>query len=156
DLARQVDVLGLLGVDAQPAEMADAELGGTPGLYLDQVPEVIAEALGRAPVEAGPESRLAHRHTATLGHALVVVGDARNHVDVWVDVIHGVSSGVRGRKSDRLFTGRRLPASVNGVAAVPRRVRSSGKRPAGCVPPGRRCGRAGLPGLAGSFPCAGR
>ena len=81
------DVLGLLGVDAQPGVVADAELGGPFRLDLGEVAEVIAKALGRAAVEAGPEGRLAHRHAAALGHALVVVGDAGDHVDVRVDVV---------------------------------------------------------------------
>ena len=46
DLARQLDVLGLLGVDAQPGVMADAELGGPLRLDLGEMAEVIAEALG--------------------------------------------------------------------------------------------------------------
>ena len=43
-LARQRDVLGLLGVDAEPGVMLDAVLGGTLRLDIDQVPEVVGEA----------------------------------------------------------------------------------------------------------------
>ena len=84
------DVLGLLGVDAQPGVVADAELRCTLRLDFGEVAEVIAKALGRAAIEAGPEGRLADRPTAALGHAVVVVGDAGDHVDVGVDVGHGV------------------------------------------------------------------
>ncbi len=87
-LAGQLDVLGLLGVDAQPGVMADAELGGPFRLDLGQVAEVVAEAVDGAAVEAGPEGRLADGDAAALGHAVVVVGDAGDHVDVRIDVIH--------------------------------------------------------------------
>src|SRR3954451_19283798 len=73
DLARQTDVLRLLGVDAEPAIVPNAELRGPLRLDLDKVPEVIAKPFRRATVEPGPECRLAHRLTAALGHALVVV-----------------------------------------------------------------------------------
>src|SRR6266566_4567320 len=67
--------------------MADAELGGSFRLHLDEVAEIIAKSFRRTAVEPGPKRRLAHRLTAALGHALVVVGDAGDHVDVRVDVI---------------------------------------------------------------------
>ena len=76
DLARQRDVLGLLGVDAQPGVVLDAELRGALRLDLGEMAEVIAEALGAAAVEAGPEGRLADGDAAAVGHAMVVVGDA--------------------------------------------------------------------------------
>ena len=86
DFARQLDVLGFLGVDAQPGVMADAELGGPLRLDLGEMAEVIAKALGGAAIEPGPEGRLADGDAAALGHAMVVVGDAGDHVDVRVDV----------------------------------------------------------------------
>src|SRR5262249_49245263 len=73
DLAGEADVLGLLGVDAQPAEVADAELGGAFGLDLGEVAEVVAEAQGAASIEAGPEGGLGDGDAAALGHAVVVV-----------------------------------------------------------------------------------
>src|SRR5262245_32401642 len=71
DLTRQADVFGLLGVDAQPGVVADAELGGAFRLDLGEVAEIVAEALGRAAIEPRPEGRLADGHAAALGHALV-------------------------------------------------------------------------------------
>jgi hypothetical protein len=65
--------------------MADMELGGTLGLDLSEVAEVIAEALGGAAVEASPEGGLGDGDAAGVGHALVVVGDAGDHVDVRVE-----------------------------------------------------------------------
>ena len=88
-LARQADVLGLLGVDAQPGVMPHAVPAGPLGLELGQLAEVIAKAVDGAAIEAGPEGRLAHGDAAHLGQRLVVVGDARDHVDVRIDVIHG-------------------------------------------------------------------
>src|SRR6516225_6820566 len=98
--------------------MADAELGGAFGLKLDQMAEIIAKPLHRAAVEAGPESRLAHSLAAALGHALVIIGNARDHVNVRVDVIHVILTIV--------------------VWAFPRWHRNRGRKPAGCVRPGRR------------------
>ena len=83
--ARQGDVFGLLGVDAEPAVVADAEQGGAFRLDFGEVAEVVAEALGGAAVEPGPEGRLADRRAAAQGHAVVVVGGPRDHVDVGVE-----------------------------------------------------------------------
>src|SRR5690606_3676664 len=57
-------------------------------LVLRELPEVIEEPLGRAAVVAGPEGGLRDGGAPALGHALVVVGGARHHVDVGVDVPH--------------------------------------------------------------------
>ena len=57
-------------------------------LELGELAEIIAKAVDAAAVEAGPERRLAHRDAAHLGQRLVVVGDAGDHVDVRIDVIH--------------------------------------------------------------------
>src|SRR5262249_26019641 len=98
--------------------MANAELGGTFGLELDQMAEIIAKALHRAAIEAGPESRLAHGLAAALGHALVIVGATRNHVNVRIDVVHVILTIV--------------------VWAFPKWRRNRGRKPAGCVRRGRR------------------
>src|SRR5262249_46092955 len=74
---------------AQPGVVLDAELGGAFRLVLGQVAEVVAEALDGAAVEAGPVGGLAQGHAAALGHALVGVGDAGDHVNVRVDVVQG-------------------------------------------------------------------
>ena len=87
--ARQADVLGLLGVDAQPGVVLDAVPGGPLRLELGELAEVVAKAVDAAAVEAGPERRLAHGDAAHLGQRLVVVGGPRDHVDVRVDVVHG-------------------------------------------------------------------
>src|SRR6516165_6013872 len=68
--------------------MTDAELGGAFRFEVGQMPEIIVKALSRSAVEAGPESRFAERDTAALGHALIVIRDPRDHVDVRIDVIH--------------------------------------------------------------------
>ena len=119
DLARQRDVLGLLGVDAQPAVVADAELGGPLRLDLGEVAEVIAEALGGAAIEAGPEGRLADGDAAALGHAVVVVGDAGDHVDVRVDVVHQTISGnFIPQGSDCLADTEQYPQALVGLPLV--------------------------------------
>ena len=52
-LARQRDVLGLLGVDAEPAVVLDAVERGPLRLVLGQLAEVVAEAL-RRPTDRSP------------------------------------------------------------------------------------------------------
>src|SRR5581483_7142320 len=64
---------------------------------LDEVAEVIAKAFGRTAIESGPERRLGHRHAAALGHALIVIGYTRDHVNVGVNIKrHGRNSWCRG------------------------------------------------------------
>src|ERR1700730_17518320 len=73
--------------------MADAELGRALGFILREMTEIVAKPLHRAAIEAGPEGRLAQRYAAALGHALIVVGDPRDHMDVRVDIEgHGRNS----------------------------------------------------------------
>src|SRR5439155_20357448 len=62
DFAGEGDVLRLLGVDAQPGVMADAELRSPLRFELGEMAEVVAEALRRAAVEPGPKRRLRPRH----------------------------------------------------------------------------------------------
>src|SRR5262249_21006580 len=68
--------------------MANAELGRALGFDLGEVPEVIAKALRRAAIEPSPERRLRDGGAAGVGHALIVVRDARDHVNMRVDVVH--------------------------------------------------------------------
>ena len=56
DLARQLDVLGFLGVDAQPGVVLDAELRGPLRLDLGEVAEVIAKALGASRDRSRPRT----------------------------------------------------------------------------------------------------
>src|SRR5205085_12503182 len=52
--------------------------------------DVVAEALAGAAVEARPEGRFREGHAPRQRHAVVVVGDARDHVNVRVDPMsHG-------------------------------------------------------------------
>ena len=85
----RLDVLRLLGVDAQPAVMLDAVLGRPLRLDLGELAEVVAKAIDRAAVEARPKRRLADADAAHLGQGFVVVGGPRDHVDVGVEVVHG-------------------------------------------------------------------
>ena len=68
-LAGEGDVLGLLGVDAQPGVVADAVVGRALRLPLGELAEVVAEAVGAAAVVAHPEGRLADGHAARPGPA---------------------------------------------------------------------------------------
>src|SRR5581483_26186 len=106
-------VLGLLGVDAEPGVVPDAELGGALRLELGQVAEVVAEAFGTAAVEAGPEGRLADGHAAAQGHAVVVIRHARDHVDVRVEPFgHGTRLLSGGWPASRGNTVRRRQISL--------------------------------------------
>ncbi len=127
-LARQSDVLGLLGIDAQPRVVRDAVGGGAAGLVVGQLAEVVAESLHARPIEARPERRLADHHAAGQGHALVVVGGAGHHVDVGVDVLHRVLISL-GPRLSRI----RLIGSSGAIAAHPSSGARRGRTPA------RRC-----------------
>src|SRR6516164_2546702 len=89
--------------------MLDAKLGRPLGLDLGQMSEVVAKPLRTPPVKPRPKRRLRHRHTAALGHALVVVGNAGDHVNVGVDV--------EGHR-DRLLTSVTIGDAVTQVVVV--------------------------------------
>lgn len=88
DLTGEDGVFGFLGVDAEPAEVLDAELGGAGGLVLGELAVVVEEALGGGAIEAGPEGGFAEGFAADLGDGLVVRGGAADHVGVGLDVFH--------------------------------------------------------------------
>src|SRR5260370_25449392 len=68
--------------------MANAELGGALRFVFGQVAEVVAEPVHGTAVEACPKRRFTDGDATTAGHAVVVVGDAGDHVDVGVEVVH--------------------------------------------------------------------
>ena len=70
--------------------MADAELRRAEALPAHQAGEIVEIAAGVGARLAEPERRLDDRDDARRGHALVVVGGARAHVDVRVDESHGL------------------------------------------------------------------
>ena len=88
--ARQRYVLGFLCIDAKPRVVLDAELSSTLGLELGELAEVIPKALDATAIEAGPESRFAHRNAPHSRQRFIVVGRARDHVDVGINVVHSV------------------------------------------------------------------
>ena len=99
--ARQRNVLRLLGVDAQPREVLNAVPTGPLRLERRELLEVVAKPGDAAAIVPGPERRLAHRDAAHLGERLVVVRRPRDHVDVWIDVVHGNDGEwVRNESSD--------------------------------------------------------
>ncbi len=66
--------------------MPDAEQGRPLRLDLGEMAEVVTKSFGAAAIEARPERRFGDGDAAGVRHALVVVGDAGDHVDVGVDV----------------------------------------------------------------------
>src|SRR5450432_485581 len=70
---RKLHILGPLGIDAEPEEMFQAELGGAFWLVLGELAEIIVEAVYGTAVEARPERRLANRLATGERHAFVVI-----------------------------------------------------------------------------------
>ena len=98
DLARQRPILGLLGVQAHPREVGDAVLRRALRLEVDEPLEVVDERLRARTVVAGPERGLRDGDAAAHRHRAVVVGGARDHVRVQVDVLH-VTPPSRARRT---------------------------------------------------------
>ena len=69
DLRRQLQVLGLLGIEAEPGEVGQAEFGGAPRLVFGQLAKIIVKTLDRAAVKPRPKGRLANRLAAGGGQA---------------------------------------------------------------------------------------
>src|SRR5262245_39381919 len=68
--------------------------------------EVIVKPGRAAAIESRPESRLTYRPAARKRHPLIVVGDAGDHVNVGVDVIHVKTRGQRTENRGPMSTGR--------------------------------------------------
>ena len=93
DFLGELHVLGFLGIDAEPAEMFQAELGRALRLVLGELAKIIVKAVGGTAVKAGPERRFANGFATGDGHAFVIVRDAADHVGMRLDVSHGVEGG---------------------------------------------------------------
>ena len=89
DFAGEDEVVGFLGVDAEPGEVGEMVACGAAWLVVCELAEVVVEALGAGAVEAGPEGGLADGDAACHDHGEVVVGDAADHVGVGLYVLHG-------------------------------------------------------------------
>src|SRR5688572_14557486 len=76
--------------------MLDAVLGGALRLEVRQLAEVVFESVAGAAIPSGPEGGFGTRHTAGERHLLIVVGRARDHVRMMVDVLHNYTSFTRG------------------------------------------------------------
>ncbi len=89
DFSGEGDVFGLFGVDAEPGEMREPELGGAFGFVVGELAEIVAETFDAASVEAGPEGGFANGGASGGDHGFVVVRGAADHVGVGFDVTHG-------------------------------------------------------------------
>src|SRR4051794_39264405 len=74
--------------------MLNAILPSPLRFHVRKLPKVIAKPLHRAAIEPRPKRRLAQRHTSHPRQRLIVVGDPRHHMNMWVDVVHSCSSVV--------------------------------------------------------------
>ena len=88
DLFPEPVVVGLLGVEADGAVVADAELAGPEALPAEKAVEVIDERVHRGSGLSEPERGLHDGPYARGGHRLVVVGGARGHMNVWIKDSH--------------------------------------------------------------------
>lgn len=89
DFSSQGDIFRLFGIDAEPRVMLNAESACPFRLDLREVAKIVIKAVHRAAIESSPEGRFTDRHAATPGHAVIIVRGSGDHVDVWVDVVHG-------------------------------------------------------------------
>ena len=62
--------------------------GRTTRLNIGQLVKVITEPVDGTTIKPRPERRFAHRHATHACQRGVVVGRARDHVDVRIDVVH--------------------------------------------------------------------
>ena len=89
-VARELAVVRLLRVHRHPGVVLDAVLRGALRLELGELAEVVLDAVAGAPVPSRPERRLGDGDAAGQRQLLVVVGRARHHVRVMVDVFHRI------------------------------------------------------------------
>ena len=75
--------------------MLDAVPAGPLGFERRKLQKVVAKAIDTTTIIARPKGRFADRDAAHFGERLVVVGGPRDHVYVWVEVVHGKGCGIR-------------------------------------------------------------
>ena len=88
----QLLVVGLLGVEADRAIVADPELAGAKAFPADDGRQIVDVGADMGARLADPERRLDHRDHPGRRHGLVVVGGARDHVGVGIDEHHARAS----------------------------------------------------------------
>ena len=88
NFAGESEVFGLLGIDAKPAIVSEAELGGTLRFVAGELAKVIVKASGGTAVETGPEGWFAHGQAAGGDHGAVIIRYPADHVGVGLDVAH--------------------------------------------------------------------
>ena len=86
DFAREDGIFRFLRIDAEPGVMSNAVLRGALGLEVGELPEVVLKSFGRRSIVARPKCWLRNRNTSGERHALVVVGGATHHVNMWIDI----------------------------------------------------------------------
>ena len=86
--AGELEVLGFLGVDAEPAEMRQAVFRCPLWFVLRNLAEVVVKTLRGTAVKAGPESRFSDGGAAGGSHVTVIVRDPADHVGVRFNEAH--------------------------------------------------------------------
>ncbi len=87
-LARQFHIFSFFGIDAQPGVMRDSVVGGAGAFKFSELAKVVAKTVRAASIESGPKRGLAHADAAHSSQRGVIVGGSRNHVNVWIKIVH--------------------------------------------------------------------
>ncbi len=93
DIVGEFEVFRFFRVDAEPAEVGEAEFGGAFRFVVGELGKVIEETVGGFPVVTGPESGFANGGATGGDHGEVIVGRAADHVAVWFDIAHDQDFG---------------------------------------------------------------
>ena len=104
-------VVRLLGVEADGAVVADAELAGAEPLEADDGGQVVDIGADIGARLAEPEGGLDDGDDAGARHRLVVVGGARDHVDVRIDEHGAAAAGTEALTSSATRCELPLPAA---------------------------------------------
>ena len=100
DLACEDRIFRFLGIDTEPAEVLDAELGGAGRFVFRELTIIVVKSLGRGAVVSGPEGGFAKGFAADLSDRLVVRGGAADHMGVGFDVSHWTASSLWAPKAN--------------------------------------------------------
>lgn len=139
-------VVGLFGIQADGAEVMDAEHAGAKAFPAEQGVEVVDETADAGARLALPECRFDDTGDAGGGHVLVVVGGAADHVDMRIEVLgHGESSSKESVSSGSGATAAAAVGAAPGQAGR-RRSRGAGRAISGAL---RRVVLPSGPGPAG-------
>src|SRR5262245_43670169 len=109
---REFPVVGLFGIHRKPGVVLDALRCSAERFGFRELPEVAFEAIGARSIPSGPKCGLSDGSATGERHLLIVVGRARHHVRVMIDVLH-----VRASVSQRSYAPTALFRSSAGIGS---------------------------------------